>query len=79
MQYKTHKLANGISQEERHECKFYESIDQWDAQSTTKSSKKIFHEQTTSQFTKIVENNTTMVNFFEKTNVVLERITCQMD
>ncbi len=29
MQYKTNKLANGISQEERHECEFYESIDQW--------------------------------------------------
>jgi len=84
MQYKTNKLANGISRKERHECKFYESIDQWwhqvdiimkhvttfandtrlpqfennsellekqptskaTSQSTNKSSKKIFHEQT---------------------------------
>jgi hypothetical protein len=84
MQYKTNKLANGISREERDECKFYESIDQWwhqvdiimihvttfandtrlpqfedniellekqptskaTSQSTTKSGKKIFHEQT---------------------------------
>ncbi len=28
-QYKIDKLANNILGEEKHECKFYESIDQW--------------------------------------------------
>jgi len=28
-QYKSNKLAIDISRDERHECKFYESIDQW--------------------------------------------------
>jgi hypothetical protein len=37
------------------------------------------HEQTIGQFTKMVENNTIMVNFFEKPNVLLERIIHQMD
>jgi len=36
------------------------------SQSTSKSSKKIFDEQTIGQFTKIVENNTTVVNFLKK-------------
>jgi len=49
------------------------------SQSTSKSGKKIFDEQKIGQFTKIVENNTIVVNFFEKTNVLLERITHQMD
>jgi hypothetical protein len=26
---KTNKLTNGISKDKKHECKFYESIDQW--------------------------------------------------
>ena len=27
-QYKCNKMANGVSEESRHECKFYDSIDQ---------------------------------------------------
>jgi hypothetical protein len=48
------------------------------SQSTTKSGKKKIHEQTIGQFTKMVENNTIMVIFFEKINL-LERIVHQMD
>ena len=28
-QYKKDKLSNGVSTENRHECKFYDSLDQW--------------------------------------------------
>ncbi len=34
-QYKTNKLTIDISRDERHECKFYESIDQWWHQART--------------------------------------------
>jgi hypothetical protein len=34
---KTNKLTNDISRDERHECKFYESIDQWQHQVVMKN------------------------------------------
>jgi hypothetical protein len=34
-QYKIDKIANNILREENHECKFYESIDQWWHQTCT--------------------------------------------
>jgi hypothetical protein len=34
-QYKIDKLANNILREENHECKFYESIEQWWHQTCT--------------------------------------------
>jgi hypothetical protein len=33
----TNKLTNGISRDERHECKFYESINQWQHQVVMKN------------------------------------------
>jgi hypothetical protein len=34
-QYKVDKMANSVSGEGRHECKFYDSIDQWRHQTST--------------------------------------------
>lgn len=127
-QYKVDKMANIVSGEGRHECKFYDSIDQWWHQTgtvmkhvsasandtdhislensqlpedsavsgehatvqepsssfrtspvTSKSGKKLYHEQTYHMFTQMVENSSVMVKHFQKTNDLLEKVERQMD
>jgi hypothetical protein len=45
----------------------------------SKSGKKLYQEQTYRIFTQIVENSSVMVNHFQKTNDLLEKIERQMD
>jgi hypothetical protein len=47
--------------------------------SSVKSGKKNFQEQTYNLFTQMVENSSVLVKNFEKTNALLEKVEHQMD